>query len=94
MPDRRARLDTLLEDHARAVGDFLSRAEAIDAHRWLTPRAEGKWTPAWATSTSTTQGEVRGRAINSAGAELMVLVRGADGWKISAIHWSSRSRRS
>lgn len=48
---------------------------------------------AWTVSTSTTQGEFRGRAINSAGAELMVLVRTPDGWKIGAIHWSSRSRR-
>jgi ketosteroid isomerase-like protein len=49
---------------------------------------------AWATSTSTTQGEFRGRPINSAGAELMVLTRTTDGWKINAIHWSSRNRRS
>lgn len=49
---------------------------------------------AWATSTSTTQGEFRGRPVNSAGAELMVLTRTAEGWKINAIHWSSRSRRS
>lgn len=48
---------------------------------------------AWATSTSITQGEYNGRAINSAGAELMVLSRTAQGWKITAIHWSSRQRR-
>jgi uncharacterized protein (TIGR02246 family) len=48
---------------------------------------------AWASSTSTTQGQFRGRAINSAGAELMVLTRAADGWRIAAIHWSSRTRR-
>ncbi|MEK7402981.1 MAG: nuclear transport factor 2 family protein [Gemmatimonadota bacterium] len=48
---------------------------------------------AWAWSTSVTQGEYRGRAINSAGAELMVLTRTAQGWRISAIHWSSRTRR-
>ena len=49
---------------------------------------------AWANSTSTTQGEMNGRAINSVGAELMVLVRTAQGWKISAIHWSSQQRRT
>ena len=49
---------------------------------------------AWASSTSTTQGEMNGRAINSVGAELMVLVRTSQGWKISAIHWSSRQRRA
>lgn len=48
---------------------------------------------AWATSTSTTVGTYRDRAINSAGAELMVLSRSSDGWRIRAIHWSSRARR-
>ncbi|GLC28156.1 DUF4198 domain-containing protein [Roseisolibacter agri] len=51
---------------------------------------------AWASSTSVTQGEYRGRSVNSAGAELMVLTRaaaGATGWRIAAIHWSSRARR-
>ncbi|HYH82405.1 MAG TPA: nuclear transport factor 2 family protein [Longimicrobium sp.] len=48
---------------------------------------------AWATSTSTSEGQFRGRAINSAGAELMVLARTPQGWRIAAIHWSSRTRR-
>ena len=48
---------------------------------------------AWTWSTSTTQGEFRSRSINSQGAELMVLSREASGWKIRAIHWSSRARR-
>lgn len=47
---------------------------------------------AWVASTSTTQGEFRGRPINSAGAELMVLVRTPAGWKIAAIHWSTGRR--
>ena len=47
---------------------------------------------AWATSTSTAQGEFRGRPVNSTGAESMVLVRTADGWRISSIHWSTRNR--
>ncbi len=49
---------------------------------------------AWASSTSTTRGETNGRQVNSVGAELMVLVRTAGTWKIAAIHWSSRQRRS
>lgn len=48
---------------------------------------------AWSASTSAAQGQFRGRAVNSIGAELMVLTRTADGWRIAAIHWSSRSRR-
>ena len=47
---------------------------------------------AWAWSTSTTQGEFRGKPVNSAGAELMVLRRDRDAWRIVAIHWSSRKR--
>jgi ketosteroid isomerase-like protein len=49
---------------------------------------------AWTTATNTTQGDMNGRAVNSSGAELMVLVRTPAGWKISAIHWSSRNRRT
>lgn len=47
---------------------------------------------AWTTATSTTRGRFQGKSVRSAGAELMVLTRGKDGWKISAIHWSSRDR--
>ena len=48
---------------------------------------------AWASGTSTTAGEFNGRQVNSTGAELVVLTRAAEGWRISAIHWSSRNRR-
>jgi ketosteroid isomerase-like protein len=48
---------------------------------------------AWVSSTNVTQGESNGRTINSMGAELMVLAKEAGGWKITAIHWSSRARR-
>lgn len=49
---------------------------------------------AWTSSTTTARGEYRGRQINSAGAELMVLSRESAGWKIRAIHWSSRAPRT
>ena len=49
---------------------------------------------AWATSSSTAEGKFRGRPVDSASAELMVLTRTTDGWRINAIHWSSRSRHS
>lgn len=48
---------------------------------------------AWASSTSVAEGEFRGRPVNSTGAELMVLVRTGQGWRIAAIHWSARTRR-
>ena len=49
---------------------------------------------AWASSTTVTQGIYRGQAIDSTGAELMVLSRTATGWEIRSIHWSSRTLRS
>jgi len=45
---------------------------------------------AWVHSTSLVRGTYRGRAIDAAGVELMVLSRTATGWVIRAIHWSSR----
>lgn len=55
---------------------------------------------AWVSSTSESTGTWNGRAVNSVGAELMVLSRnphashagpdGAPPWMIRAIHWSSR----
>ncbi len=47
---------------------------------------------AWTSATSTTRGKYRGKTVNSAGAESMVLTRGVGGWTINAIHWSSRDR--
>jgi ketosteroid isomerase-like protein len=49
---------------------------------------------AWVVSTSRTTGTYRERQINSAGAELMVLSRTPEGWRIRAIHWSSRAIRT
>lgn len=49
---------------------------------------------AWASSTTTLEGEMRGRVINSVSAELMVLSRESGVWRIRAIHWSSRARRT
>ena len=47
---------------------------------------------AWTSATSSTRGSYQGKALNSAGAESMVLIRGRDGWTITAIHWSSHDR--
>jgi ketosteroid isomerase-like protein len=49
---------------------------------------------AWVVATSTATGTFRGRAVDAAGAELIVLVRTPAGWRIGAIHWSSRRRPS
>lgn len=47
---------------------------------------------AWAWSTSVRQGRMGEREIDSRGAELVVLRRDDGRWRITAIHWSSRSR--
>ena len=63
-------------------------AQAVPSTREnVTVRQEGS--VAWLTSTSRTSGSFKGREINSAGAELMVLTNTAEGWRIRAIHWSS-----
>lgn len=80
------------EYRSHHLGSDIEFARAVPSRRGATAvRVHGD--VAWATSTSTTEGTFRGRAINSTGAELMVLVRTPEGWRIAAIHWSSRNRR-
>ena len=67
-------------------------AQAVPASR-SAPQVTLSGNVAWASSTSTMQGTFRGQAINSVGAELMVLSKTATGWVIRAIHWSSRTPR-
>ena len=67
-------------------------ARAIPSKRsGLAVRLRGE--VAWVTSTSRTEGEFRGRKVNSTGAELAILSREPSGWRIRAIHWSSRASR-
>ena len=47
---------------------------------------------AWVSGSSENVGSFDGRAVNSTSAELMVLSRTPAGWRIRAIHWSSRRR--
>lgn len=51
---------------------------------------------AWVSSTSVSQGRMKDRPVNSAGAELIVLSRRdrKSPWQIRAIHWSSHRRTS
>jgi|SRR5437762_2402579 len=48
---------------------------------------------AWTTATSKTTGTFKGRKIDSTGVELIVLTKGGSGWRIHAIHWSSRKTK-
>ncbi len=85
-------VETRAEYRAHHLGGDIEFARAIRRQRGPM-RVRVKGDVAWATSTSVTEGQFRERAINSAGAELMVLTRTPRGWRISAIHWSSRTRR-
>jgi ketosteroid isomerase-like protein len=86
-------VETLSEYRSHHLPGDMAFARAVKRER--SPiRVQVAGDVAWATSTSTTVGEYRGRAINSQGAELMVLRRDPEGWRIVAIHWSSRARRS
>ncbi|MEA3247136.1 MAG: DUF4198 domain-containing protein [Gemmatimonadota bacterium] len=71
----------------------MAYARAVPAAR-LVAYEHVRGEAAWVASTSVTQGDYNGRAINSAGAELMVLSLEGGRWKIRAIHWSSRARRA
>ena len=86
-------VETRAEYRAHHLGGDIAFARAVRSERGPV-RVRVRGDVAWATSTSVTQGTFNGRAINSAGAELMVLTRTPGGWRISAIHWSSRARRT
>jgi ketosteroid isomerase-like protein len=83
--------ETRAEYRAHHLAADIEFARAVRSERGPV-RVRVRGDVAWATTTSTTRGHFRGRAINSAGAELMVLVRTPAGWRITAIHWSSHRR--
>lgn len=84
-------VETREEYRSHHLPGDMAFARAVRAERGPT-RAKVHGNVAWTTSTSTTVGAYRGRAVNSAGAEMMVLTKTPEGWRIRAIHWSSRSR--
>ena len=47
---------------------------------------------AWVIATTEYDGAFDGRPVNFVSAQLMVLTRNADSWRIRTIHWSSRQR--
>lgn len=85
-------LETRAEFRSHHLAADIAFAKAVKAEQGpIRVRVQGD--VACASSTTAVEGEMRGRAINSVSAELMVFSRESDGWKIRAIHWSSRSRR-
>jgi ketosteroid isomerase-like protein len=92
----------LLESgHVETRGEYVSGHLAADIEFARAVRSERsdvrvaqQGDVAWVSARSRAQGSFRGRAVRSQGAELVVLARGAEGWRIRAIHWSSHERKS
>ena len=86
-------METRAEYRSHHLASDIAFAKAVKSERSpLVVRIDGR--TAWTFSTSVTRGTFNGRAINSSGAESMVLTKGPEGWRIRAIHWSSRTRRA
>jgi limonene-1,2-epoxide hydrolase len=81
-------IELLAEYRAHHLPADIEFARAVKETRTPT-RVTVRGQTAWAVGSSTTRGTFRGRTVNSVGAELVVLTRSADGWRIAAIHWSS-----
>lgn len=85
-----------LEDRAEYFSHHLPAdmafAAAVPDERDVA-RVEVNGDAAWVVATSQRRGTFRDREVNSRGAELVILRRGPEGWRITAIHWSSRSQR-
>ncbi|NUO37615.1 MAG: nuclear transport factor 2 family protein [Gemmatimonadaceae bacterium] len=88
-------VETRAEYRSHHLPADIEYARAISGtHRLVSVVVHGD--AAWASSTSISQGRMKDRPINSAGAELMVLSRQArkSPWQIRALHWSSHRRTS
>lgn len=86
-------VETRAEYRAHHLAADIEFTRAVRSSR-TTSRVTVDGDAAWLVSTSVTQGEINGRQVNSAGAELVVLHRVRGKWQISAVHWSSRARRT
>lgn len=83
--------ETVAEYRAHHLPADIALAKAITGTR-APQRVTVRGDLAYSTSTSITTGVMANRAIDSAGAELIVAARTPQGWRIAAIHWSSRRR--
>ncbi len=82
--------ETRAEYRAHHLISDITFARAVRSERRVL-RVSQHGDQAWVASTSTTKGTYRDRAVDSVGAELVVLRRLDGAWKITAIHWSSRA---
>ncbi|MBA3881230.1 MAG: nuclear transport factor 2 family protein [Chthoniobacterales bacterium] len=78
------------EYESEHLGADVEFAKAVPSTRSaLIVRQEGN--AAWTTATGRSTGTYKGRPVNSENAELMVLAKTDEGWRIRAVHWSSHS---
>ena len=78
-----------LRDHLGADIKFARSAKSVREVK----RVEQHEGTAWVVSTSRATGKFEGRPVDSDGAELIVLRRVGQDWRIVAIHWSSHKHR-
>lgn len=78
-----------LRDHLGADIKFARSAKSVREVK----RVEQHEDTAWVVSTSRATGKFEGRPVDSDGAELIVLRRVGQDWRIVAIHWSSHKHR-
>jgi ketosteroid isomerase-like protein len=82
-------LETRADYASHHLGADMAFVRAVPSTRVTTEVFQDGGT-AWVASVTTSKGTFRDRPISSQGAELMVLSRTDAGWRIRAIHWSSR----
>lgn len=82
-------LETRAEYAAHHLAADIEFSRAVPSER-VSTRLRQEGAVAWVASVTTSRGTFRDRPIASQGTELLVLSRTAAGWRIRAIHWSSR----
>jgi ketosteroid isomerase-like protein len=81
-------IETRAEYESHHLAADIEFAKAVPSAR-SDVRVQIDGNTAWLNSRSRTEGEFKGRPVNSNGAELIVLTKTPEGWRIRAIHWSS-----
>lgn len=78
-----------LSHHFHSDGKFLSAME----REVRSQEVKSSENTAWISTVSHMSGTYNEKDISISSAELAVLVKTEDGWKISAVHWSSRDSK-
>ena len=84
-------VETLAEYRKHHLAEDIEFARAVPTTRDK-PRVVVQGDVAWAVGKSTTRGTFKEKTVDSLGADLIILTRASTGWRIRAVHWSSRRR--